>query len=92
MGINYVSKYNSGKLISIHKKILAKKRFDDTPGPGTYSSFSEFGIPSWENNQTIKSNRNKMKIIRKKILSADGSEEKNKSNIIINKNWIVFLI
>ena len=86
LGINFISKYNSGKLISIHKKILAKKKLDDTPGPGTYSSFSEFGIPSWENDKTIKSNRNKMKLIRKKILSAEGGDEKNKSKTIINKN------
>ena len=61
-------------------------RNDQYPGPGSYISFSEFGIPSWENDKTIKSNRNKMKIIRKKILSAEGGDEKNKSKTIINKN------
>ena len=74
-GINYNSKYNSGKLISIHKKLLAKKyKFDDTPGPGTYSVFSEFGTPSLQMNETIK--RNTIKKIRKKILSANADERK----------------
>ena len=44
MGINYNSKYNSGKLISIHKKFRKKDTRDNYPGPGSYSSFSEFGI------------------------------------------------
>ena len=66
LGINFVSKYNSGKLISIHRKYETKKIIDSTPGPGSYSSFSEFGIPSLERHETTKNI--KIKKIRKKIL------------------------
>ena len=68
LGINFVSKYNSGKLISIHRKYETKKIIDSTPGPGSYSSFSEFGIPSLERHETTKNI--KIKKIRKKILEA----------------------
>lgn len=44
MGINFNSKYNSVKLITIHKKILNKDIKDNVPGPGAYASFGEFGI------------------------------------------------
>jgi hypothetical protein len=33
-----------------------------------------------------------MKIIRKKILSAEGGDEKNKSKTIINKNWFFLIL
>ena len=68
LGINFVSKYNSGKLISIHRKYETKKIIDSTPEPGSYSSFSEFGIPSLERHETTKNI--KIKKIRKKILEA----------------------
>ena len=75
LGINYNSKYNSGKLISLHCKVKDRKTdLDCTPGPGTYSSFSEFGTPTMETLRT-----NKMKKIRKKILSANGSDKVNES-------------
>jgi hypothetical protein len=75
-GSNFNSKYNSGRLISIHKKLDTKKsNYDYTPGPGTYSSFSEFGMPTWE---SIK--KRKSKKIRKQILSANGFDN-SKSNI-----------
>ena len=44
MGSIYNSKYKSGNLISIHKKFKKKDTRDNYPGPGSYSSFSEFGI------------------------------------------------
>ena len=75
-GSNFNSKYDSGRLISIHKKLDTKKsNYDYTPGPGTYSSFSEFGMPTWE---SIK--KRKSKKIRKQILSANGFDN-SKSNI-----------
>ena len=81
-GTNFISKYNSGRLISIHKKLAAQKSYMDyTPGPGTYSSFSEFGTPTWESTK-----KRKKKKIKKKILS---SNEFDKScNELSNTNKI----
>ena len=81
-GTNFISKYNSGRLISIHKKLAAQKSYMDyTPGPGTYSSFSEFGTPTWESTK-----KRKIKKIKKKILS---SNEFDKSyNELSNTNKI----
>ena len=42
MGVNFNSKYKSVKLISMHKKLKKKDARDNYPGPGAYSSFSEF--------------------------------------------------
>ena len=54
---------------------------DYTPGPGTYSSFSEFGTPTWESTK-----KRKIKKIKKKILS---SNEFDKSyNELSNTNKI----
>lgn len=78
-GKNFISKFKSGNFISIHKKLLSKKNdSDETPGPGAYSSFSEFGIPSLNTHKTLNV-CDKIRI-RKKILSA------NKDNIIKEKN------
>ena len=75
LGINYNSKYNSGKLISLHCKIKDKKTdLDCTPGPGSYSSLSEFGTSTLENFRS-----KKMKKIKKKILSANGNDKVNES-------------
>lgn len=83
-GINFISKYNSGKLISIHKKFAEKKNIlDYTPGPGSYSCFSEFGIPNYKTHETEK--RNKIKI-RKKILSADRDDRNNSLKKSKNSN------
>jgi hypothetical protein len=80
LGINYISKYNSGKLISIHKKLLNRKNIlDMTPGPGSYSSFSEFGTPRWETHKTLRNDR--IKKIKRKILSANTNDIINKTKI-----------
>ena len=75
-GINYNSKYNSGKFFSIHKKIKYVNKIDDTPGPGAYSSFSEFGIPNWDTENTFRNY--KMKKIKKRILSSGKIEDSKK--------------
>ena len=84
-GINFISKYNSGKLISFPRKYETKKILDSTPGPGSYKSFSEFGNPSIEIRHENNKN-NKIKKIKKKILIADGSNIKG-LDVKVNKNW-----
>ena len=81
-GINYNSKYKSGKFISIHKKIKYINKVEDTPGPGSYSSFSEFGMPNWDTESTFR--KSKIKRIKKRILSAEKLEnsKNNKSSKI----------
>ena len=44
MGINFNSKFRSGKLISMSQKFLYKDSREKYPGPGQYLRFSEFGI------------------------------------------------
>lgn len=57
LGINFISKYKSGSLISMRLKLKKKMIKDNTPGPGAYSSFSEFGnIPH------TALNKNKIKV------------------------------
>lgn len=77
-GINFNSKYNSGKLLSILPKFKNTTIFDNTPGPGTYSSFSEFGTPSV--NKSFKITRNKLK---KKLLLPKRKKEENDKSIKI---------
>ena len=84
-GVNYNSKYNSGKFISIHKKIKYTNKVDDTPGPGTYSSFSEFGMPAFDTESTFRKSR--MKKI-KKIILLKGKREDNKTNKKKKKDMI----
>ena len=50
-----------------------------TPGPGSYSSFSEFGTPRWETHKTLRNDR--IKKIKRKILSANTNDIMNKTNI-----------
>ena len=54
MGVNFNSKYKSVKLITMHKKLTKKEIRDNYPGPGSYSSFSEFGNLSPKTERTIK--------------------------------------
>ena len=42
MGLNFNSKYRSGKLISMSQKFRYKDSRENYPGPGAYCSFSEF--------------------------------------------------
>jgi len=70
MGVNFNSKYKSVKLISLHKKIKKKDTRDNYPGPGSYSTFGEFGIlspPTDRTMLTIKHGNNiKLSPIKKK--------------------------
>lgn len=68
MGVNFNSKYKSGNLISIHKKFRKKDDRDNFPGPGAYSSFSDFGLlTSRDEHDGIKiCNSNKLSPIKKK--------------------------
>ena len=69
MGINFNSKYRSGKLISMSQKFRYKDSRERYPGPGSYIRFSEFGILVSKNarknqeetkNSVQKNNRNKV--------------------------------
>ena len=44
MGINFNSKYRSGKMISMSQRFRYKDSRERYPGPGSYIRFSEFGI------------------------------------------------
>lgn len=44
MGINFNSKFNSGKMISMSQKFKYVDSRERNPGPGAYLRFSEFGI------------------------------------------------
>ena len=45
MGKNYNSKFRSGPYIEMHRKLENELKIrNDTPGPGSYLSFSEFGV------------------------------------------------
>ena len=45
MGNLYNSKYRSGPYIEMHRKLMNEKKIkNDTPGPGSYLAFSEFGV------------------------------------------------
>ena len=43
-GLNFNSKYRSGKFISMSQKFRYKDSREKYPGPGQYIRFSEFGI------------------------------------------------
>lgn len=70
MGINFNSKYNSGKLISMHKRFKKNNERDNYPGPGSYSSIGEFGIMTPLTDRTVNNIRagknNKLSPIKKK--------------------------
>ena len=45
MGYNYNSRYRSGPFIEMHDKLYNELKVkSDTPGPGSYLTFSEFGV------------------------------------------------
>lgn len=62
LGSIYNSKYKSGKLVSIGKKLKDVHNKSDYPGPGAYTSFSEFGY-------TLPKSTKKSKVKIKKCLS-----------------------
>ena len=84
MGTLYNSKYRSGNMISMAKKFdIIKGYKDDTPGPGSYLHFSEFGMWVQKNYKklNIKKNKNQKNSIKnlfkKKIIRRVFSEEKS---------------
>ena len=82
MGTLYNSKYKSGNMISMAKKFDIVKGFkDDTPGPGSYIHFSEFGmwVPKKYKKLNIKKKTDKKSIknlFKKKIIRRVFSEDK----------------
>lgn len=85
MGTLYNSKYRSGPMISMSKKFDIINRYkDETPGPGSYLSFSEFGIYVPKNqkkflvNKRANSSKNSIKnYFKKKVIKRILSEEKS---------------
>ena len=73
MGTIYNSKYRSGPYIEMHRKLENENKIkSDTPGPGSYISFSEFGI-------LVSRNRPKTKSIKKRINTENNSDIKVKN-------------
>ena len=86
MGINFNSKYRSGKLISMSQKFRYKDSRERYPGPGSYIRFSEFGILVSKNakknrEETKNSVQNKN---RNKVAKTEANEETQ--NIETTKN------
>ena len=76
MGNIYNSRYKSGPMITMHSRLTIPNSFkNNTPGPGSYLHFSQFGM--W-----VPKNRTHGYNVRKRIKSANTSD----SNINI-KNY-----
>ena len=69
MGSIYNSKFRSGHLISMHKKLKIINGYkDNTPGPGAYQHFSQFGI--W-----VPKNSTEGYNVRKRLNTANNSKD-----------------
>ena len=85
MGTLYNSKYKSGSMITMSKKYDLITRYkDDTPGPGSYIHFSEFGmwVPKKYKRISNISKKNKERnsiknLFKKKILRKVFSQDKS---------------
>ena len=67
MGNIHNSRYRSGPMITMHRKLKITNGYkDDTPGPGSYLHFSQFGM--WVS-KTLNNSYN----VRKRIKSANSS-------------------
>jgi hypothetical protein len=83
MGINYNSKYRSGKLISMSQKFRYKDSREQYPGPGAYIRFSEFGILVSKNaRRGHEETKNEMK---SKVSKTEANDD-SKANVEITKN------
>ena len=72
LGKIYNSKYRSGPLIEMHRKLRLTNGYkDNTPGPGSYLHFSEFGM--W-----VPKNRTNDYNVRKRAKTAKNSVVKNR--------------
>ena len=82
MGINYNSKYRSGKLISMSQKFRYKDSRERYPGPGQYIRFSEFGIlvskKARKNREEIK-NENNNKVLKTEVNETNANIETTKN-------------
>ena len=68
MGNIYNSRYQSGPMITMHKKLKLSHGYkDNTPGPGSYMTFSQFGM--WVPKNYDKNSYN----VRKRVQSANPS-------------------
>ena len=75
MGTIYNSKYRSGHLISMSPKFTYKDSRARYPGPGTYISFSEFGILVSKNARKFREeNKNE---VENKRAKTEANETKN---------------
>ena len=84
MGINFNSKFRSGKLISMSQKFRIKDSRENYPGPGSYLRFSEFGIIVSKNARKNKEreevkNENKNKIAKTEANETSGNFERTKN-------------
>ena len=85
MGTLYNSKYKSGPMVTMSQKFDLITRYkDDTPGPGSYILFSEFGmlVPKKYKKITKFNHKNKERnpikdFFKKKIMKRVFSEEKS---------------
>lgn len=68
MGNIYNSRYQSGPMITMHKKLKLSHGYkDNTPGPGSYMTFSQFGM--WVPKNYDRNSYN----VRKRVQSANPS-------------------
>ena len=84
MGINYNSKFRSGKLISMSQKFRYKDSRERYPGPGSYIRFSEFGILVSKNaRKNIEENKNG---VNDKVVKTEANINESNINIETTKN------
>ena len=84
MGINFNSKYRSGKLISMSQRFKFNDSRENYPGPGSYIRFSEFGILVSKNARKNKAreevkNENKNKFAKTEANETNGNFETTKN-------------
>ena len=84
MGINFNSKFRSGKLISMSQKFRYKDSRERYPGPGSYIRFSEFGILVSKNaRKNIEENKNG---VNDKVVKTEANINESNINIETTKN------
>ena len=83
MGINYNSKYRSGKLISMSQKFRYKDSRERYPGPGSYIRFSEFGILISKNARKNEGTKNSS---NNKVAQTEANVNETNANVETTKN------
>jgi len=78
MGINFNSKFRSGKLISMSQKFRYKDSRENYPGPGAYLRFSEFGILVSKNARKRKEETKNS--VNSKISKTEANEDVKETN------------